>query len=565
MKIYARGQAINLDKSSFVASGGEGEIYAKNNIAYKIYIDPKRMIPEGKIQELSKITDCDVNKPIDIVTNANGKSIGYTTKFIAKASPLCSMFPRAYRDRNGITQDIVLSLVKRLQEMIDNIHSAQILIVDLNEMNFLLNSSHDKIYGIDVDSYQTPHFPATALMDTIRDRHSPNTFNEGTDWFAYAITSFQMFCGIHPYKGKHPTLKTLNDRMMANISVLCPDVNVPKAVLSFDIIPDVYKQWYAAVLNDGKRIHPPKDFLITTTILPQIHISANSGNVVITDLNFKFIGNIQNLFYKLGTTIICTNEMIYLDAHPMYKSGKFTYSCAFSNKSNEAISAWADNNKLKLHNITRNYDVPIDLEIDTLSAYDGRLIVKNMSHILEINLTETSGKIIATSKIIGNVLPHATCLYSGVAIQNLLGSIFISLFPSKNICYQIKIPELDKYKIIEAKFDTGVLMIIGIKNNKYDRLIFRFDTNYSTYDLRIIHDVIHTGLNFVTLDTGVCVCLNEEDKIEAFSSRQNSSGIKIIEDTALSGDMALYKQGGKAIFTQNNKIYQISIKEKKLC
>ncbi|KKN66629.1 hypothetical protein LCGC14_0469640 [marine sediment metagenome] len=561
MKVYVSGQEIRLDKSAFVASGGEGEIYAKSKTAYKIYIDPKRMIPEGKIQELSKITDPNVNKPNKIITNSRGKPIGYTTTFIKKAFPLCSMFPRAYRDRNGITPAMTLSLIRRLQVMIDNIHSANILVVDLNEMNFLLNTKHDKIYGIDVDSYQTPHFPATALMDTVRDRHSQkNVFDEGTDWFAFAITSFQMFCGIHPYKGKHSALKGLDARMMANISVLHPDVRVPKAVLPFDIIPQNWKQWYAAVLHDGKRVAPPTGAISTIAIVPRVLAIIGSGNVIITDLNLNVLGNIKQLFHKFGHTVICTDEMIYSNTHPMHKSEQYNYSCAFTSKGNEPIIAWSDNNKLHLRNLTRRYDIAIDADVDSMVPYDGRLLIKSRSHVLEINLTETGGKVIATSKVVGNVMPHATKLYSGVATQNLLGSMFISLFPEKNTCYQVKIPELDSYKIIEAKFDHGVLMVIGVKSHKYDRLVFRFDSKYQTYDLRIVSDITNTGLNFITLDTGICVCLNEEEKIEAFSSRKDSKGLKIVEDKALGGDMVLYRQGGNAVFTRGNKIYQISMR-----
>jgi hypothetical protein len=562
MKVHVKGGGeVNLSKSDFVAQGGEGAIYAKSRTAYKIYIDPNRMIPEGKIQELSRITDPDVNKPKNIVTNSRGKPIGYTTTFIKKAVPLCSMFPRAYRDRNGITPGMTLGLVRRLRAMIDNIHSANILVVDLNEMNFLLNTKHDKLYGIDVDSYQTPHFPATALMDTVRDRHSgKNVFNHGTDWFAYAITSFQMFCGIHPYKGKHPNIKGLDDRMMANISVLHPDVRVPKAVLTFDVIPQNWRDWYTAVFHDGKRVAPPTAATSTITLVPRIQTIVGSGNVLITELNYRVQGNIRDVFHKFGHTVICTDEMIYSNTHPMHKAEPFRYSCAFTNKANEPVIAWIDNNKLKLRNLTRRYDIAIDVDVDSMVSYDGRLLVKSRSHILEVNLTEAGNKVIATSKVVGNVLPHATKLYSGVAMQNLLGSMFASIFTEKNACYQIKIPELDSYKVIEAKFDKGVLMVIGIKNNKYDRLVFRFDSNYQAYDVRIVPDIVNTGLNFITLDTGVCVCLNEEEKIEAFSSRKGSKGIKIVEDTALGGDMVLYKQGGKAVFTRGNKVYQISMK-----
>ena len=313
------------------------------------------------------------------------------------------------------------------------------------------------------------------------------------------------------------------------------------------------------MLHDGKRVHPPTDFVATVVLTPQVQTIVGSGNVIITELSANILGNIKELFHKFGHTVICTDEMIYSNAHPMHKSEQFNYLCAFTPKANEPIIGWSDGGKLKLRNLTRRYDIPIDLDIDSMVSYDGRILLKSRSHILEINLTETGGKIIATSKIVGNVLPHATKLYSGVATQNLLGSMFVSLFPDRDACYQVKVPELDSYKVIEARFDKGVLMVIGVKDNKYDRLVFRFDSNYQTYDLRVVSDITNTGLNFITLDTGICVCLNEEEKIEAFSSRKGSKGIKIVEDSALGGDMVLYKQGGKAIFTRNNKVYQISM------
>src|SRR5207248_7337064 len=112
------------------------------------------------------------------------------------------------------------------QEGVRHVHERGILIVDLNEMNFLLDASVEEILFIDVDSYQTPGFPATALMESIRDRHAAR-FSQATDWFSFGIVSFQMFTGIHPYRGKHPTLTGLDARMERNVSVLNPEVAVP--------------------------------------------------------------------------------------------------------------------------------------------------------------------------------------------------------------------------------------------------------------------------------------------------------------------------------------------------
>lgn len=574
MKVYIKGKgSVNLGKKEFIASGGEGEVYAKGTTAYKIYINHNQMIPEGKIQELALIQDPNVTKPQYIITSSKGKPIGYTTKFIKKAMPLCVMFPKAFRDRNSITPTMTISLVKRLREMIENIHKASVLVVDLNEMNFLLSTKCDALYGIDVDSYQTPHFKATALMETVRDRHSgKNIFNEGTDWFSFAITSFQMFRGIHPYKGKHKTLKGLDDRMMANMSVLHPDVKTPKAVLPVTVIPQAYLDWYMAVLHDGKRVPPPTEMQPVFIIAPQIQIIQGDGNITITEMPYKITESIKGVYYSHGFTSVVAKtqrpdgthkeNVLYNNGRPSCRMSGHNHIIGFTNKTNEPVIAWREGIKLKLTSGLRGQDIAIDLDTDTIAEYNGRILAKNSSNIYEINLTKTSNDIMATANLIGNVMPRATRLWGGIATQNMLGSTFVSIFPDKGLCYQIKTPELDGYKIIDAKFDNGVLMVVGVKKHCYDRLVFRFDKLYAKYDVRCVKDITYTGLNFITLDTGVCVCLNEEENIEAFSAKIGSSTIKVVEDSALSGDMRLFKIGGKVGFYQGNKVYNMSMGSK---
>jgi len=343
--------------------------------------------------------------------------------------------------------------------------------------------------------------------------------------------------------------------MMANLSVLSRDVKVPKAVLPEDVIPQAYRDWYRAVLADGKRVPPPIDLQSVIIVQPRIHAITGDGNIIVTEIKFRATEDIRKVFYSHGSTVVTTDNEVHINNHPSALS--HDHYIAFTPKTNEAIVAYQDGVKLKLRNMVRRYDIPIDLDVDTIAPYDGRLLVKSNSSIFEINLTETGSKTIATASVVGNVLPHATRLYSGVAIQNLLGSAFVSLFPERNACYQVKTPELDKYRIIEAKFDSGVLMVIGVKNNKYDRLVFKFNKTYSKYELRIVKDITNTGLNFVTLDSGICVCLNEDENIEAFSSKIGSRTIKIVEDSALSGDMTLFKMGAKVGFFRGTKLYNM--------
>ena len=51
----------------------------------------------------------------------------------------------------------------------------------------------------------------------------------------------------------------------------------------------------------------------------------------------------------------------------------------------------------------------------------------------------------------------------------------------------------------------------------------RFALTDQTYDVREVLNIHLVGLNFVTLDSGVCVCLNEDEKLEMFSKQKNAS------------------------------------------
>ena len=193
------------ENKDFKTQGGEGKIYIKNNVVYKIYIDYTKTIKKEKIKELSVLQHKNIIKPDNIIwTNQKkNKMIGYTMKYIENTEPLCKYFTNSFQNANNITSKNILELVYRLQETIHYIHTNKILIVDGNEFNYLVTNKTQMPYFIDVDSYQTPSFPATAIMPSIRDWHTKG-FNELSDWYSFAIIACQLFIGIHPYKGTHP-------------------------------------------------------------------------------------------------------------------------------------------------------------------------------------------------------------------------------------------------------------------------------------------------------------------------------------------------------------------------
>ena len=142
MKIIVNNRPISLSKSNYIAAGGEGTVYCKDSVAYKIYHDPKRCLPLDKIDELKKLSHMNnVLGPQDIIFNTKGNPIGFTMQHADNVDFLCRLFTRSFRDRNNITPEHIVKLVHNMQKTLTEIHNNKILVVDYNEMNFLVDQS----------------------------------------------------------------------------------------------------------------------------------------------------------------------------------------------------------------------------------------------------------------------------------------------------------------------------------------------------------------------------------------------------------------------------------------
>jgi len=504
---------------------------------------------------LSSLTNANIIKPENaIFAGKGGKAIGYTMRYVPKNVPLCRIFTKTFKDKNNITPEMSLDLILNMQETVSHIHSKKILVVDLNEMNFLSCPKFKSVYFIDVDSYQTPSYPATALMESVRDRHmKPGIFTQDTDWFSFAVVSFQVFIGIHPFKGKHQSLKGFDARMSSNVSVFNKDVNVPKSCLSLKVLPSNWRDWYKAVFEDGKRCAPPSvggEIIEVVTIIPAI---ANSTNFDIKDL-FECDWDIVNYTPNFGKeTTICTKGFrTNIGTHIDHETGVVGYYGGTS------ISASIEDDKIKLFNLSFQSNIKVDIEATEVMSSDGRIYAKQSDKILEMQFLGTDHNPIATAKVVGSVMEKATQLFSGVAIQNMLGTYYASIFPKEGLCVQCKLDSLQGYQIIDAKFEGGVLMIVGAKKGKYDRFMFVIEKNEVTQS-RASSDIQSYGLNFTVLDNGICVSITDTEDVEVFSVK-NINKVKVIQDKVINGGMRLFHDGNTVMFSDGKKMFSLKMK-----
>jgi hypothetical protein len=249
---------VTLRPLDHLATGGEGSVYLKNKLIYKLFLQPERAAAAGmaeKIGLLAQIRHPFIVAPIDVLHDAQHRMVGY---YMAQAEgvPLMKTFTNSWRDQNGFTDAQSAQLVENMREAVMAAHALQAVMVDGNETNYLAHGIEPRI--IDVDSWQIGKHPATAIMPSVRDYHAA-CLDEKSDWFSWGVVSFQVFTGIHPYKGTHPGFKKgdLEARMRANASVFDSRVRLNAAVRDFARIPPRLLDWYEGVFAQGERSAPP--------------------------------------------------------------------------------------------------------------------------------------------------------------------------------------------------------------------------------------------------------------------------------------------------------------------
>jgi hypothetical protein len=568
MKIHVQGAAAptELLQRDYLAEGGEGVVYAVGGTAYKIYKDPARALPPGKIGELRSIPHADVIKPLDVILDPKLHTpIGYTMRMVRDTRVLVEHFPRAFRERHGIKPEDSAKLVLALRERMAAVHAAGVLAVDFNEYNTLVGGDNVTPYLIDVDSYQTKSYRATALMESVRDRHSPQgTFTEGTDWFAFACVAFQVFVGIHPYKGRvksNPKM-TWDERFLANLSVLSPGVSVPPPTLPFGVIPQNFRDWFEAVLDRGERIPPPKD-LINTIILtaPVVQQSPIIGLLVKELLQAK--SKIRHYFSIGQASVALTEGGVCLSGVEVPDSATPNGAVAtLSSARFWPFILWAEGGRTKLWSVQDRRFLEFDIEARAVAESGGRLYVLGRETVVEVNLHDSgSGSVVPSPVVVARVHPQASRLFSGCVVQSLLGSTFVHVFPGPKMGPQVRIPELDGLQVIDAKFSGNLLAVLVRNGSQLDRYQFRFDPSYMSYDATQTKDV--SGLlDFITIDKGagqhIALMQDGMGGLTVFSTVKASQGVRAV-DSNLPGDARLVVVAGRAGFLSQNKVFSITM------
>ena len=564
MKILINNQKIELHQNDYLAQGGEAQVFKKHLTAYKIYHDPSKMIPVGKIQELSQLKLPNVLTPSDVIYDIKGQPIGFSMPFVSKTEYLCRLFTKGFRDKNGISSQNIADLVKRAQDTLKTIHSQKFLVVDYNPFNFLTNATFDEYYHIDTDSWQTPSYKATAIMDSIRDpKVSGNKFTESSDWYSWAIVMFELYMGTHPYKGRHPDFGRDWQAMMdAGVSVFNKKSSLPPNCQDWSVIPKGHLKWFEKVFEYGERIAPPDpDQVVITTGPVQTKIIASNAKFELT--LFRQYGGIIGAIRDIDGSICAycatgihigskkiasltpatgyTEKRIQHDFIPV--QGDLPYSLSFNSLTG------------KLSYINFKGTESAVISTNGYFIANRRLYVVIHGSLVEMTFSNLGAKVVVSKQIVANIIDTHK-IFDGMVVQDMLGTCRIAIPYKVGASKTIHVPELDGKRIVDAKYMEGGAIVIAEDKDVYERQTLIFDKSVSTYTIRVESNVVVQDVNFTVLDKGLCVAANG-DSIELF---YDNSAVKTILESPLTSNQSLYSWGNKIYVVNGDSVYNLSMK-----
>lgn len=543
-----------LTDRDYVAAGGQASIYRKGPRGFKIYHDPSHVPPAQKLVEMSVIKSRNVVLPQSMVYGKDGAIIGYELDFLDGMVPLCKLFTRNFKVDNNIDADHILELVKALQSTVAEVHAGRCLVVDLNEMNVLVGDTWVVPHLIDMDSCQTPNFPAKAIMDSIRDRKVRNgKWTTDSDWFAWGVLAFQLYVNIHPYKGGHPGYKPneWQKRMEDDASVFDKGVRLPTVCNPLSSIPKRHLEWFRAVFQRGERSTPP----LADSSIP---VAVPNAAIIMDSRGFKtakvvsFDGRIVSVFHGFGVQYVVTENHIHAD-------GKVF--CPKLPKS-KALVVLGDGGDPVVSIVGRAvlFTDVAGRPLGTIGSPNGAFARNNAIYsVVAGGLVETSfcwmgNSLVPRSRTVQGVSEAACMLFDGLVVQDLLGRKWVSVPYAPGKCLNMPVPQLDGHRIIDAKGEKNVCVVIGEKAGVYTRFILVFGRDWSSFKLGVDSDIQYDGINFTVLDNGMAVLLSSHDSVDLFF---DPGARKSIQGPPFDASMKLFSRGTEVFVINDDTIYSV--------
>jgi hypothetical protein len=571
---------VTLRPTDHLATGGEGAVYLKNNLIFKLFLNPERARANGmadKIKLLSQIRHPFIVSPIDLLFDSQHQMVGF---YMAQADglPLMKTFTNGWRDQNAFTDGHSVKLVENMREAVIAAHALKAVMVDGNETNYLVSGVEPRI--IDVDSWQIGRHPATAIMPSIRDYHA-KAHDEKSDWFSWGIVSFQVFTGIHPYKGTHPDFKKgdLEGRMRANASVFDKQVRLNAAVRDFACIPKPLLGWYEGVFAKGERSAPPSALLSQAPagLTKKTRVRQTAGGSVRHDRIHGFKGKIRHVSANGIAIYVDGAELKAFDIYRKQSIPSLTSAEIEQLFSNQAgLVRYADSFVYvsRKDSSVQGRVVPgerdpqpaqpmtnvLPLAVPKLVVIGNRLFGLNPQSdngLVELELTAMGSRTAVAVRHSWPVNVQSTRFFDGFGVMDCLGVPFLVIPEKESLTIQ-KAGVLADYKLINGfARSSSYVWVHGV--SRADGQIYRLElrTNGKDFDLLNAEVVDESELNIAISPKGIAVGFMEDGIVTVLNTL--GAGGKQVPDAGVNKEMHLFSLPDGIYYSADQDVFKISL------
>ncbi len=565
--------SVILRENNYVATGGEGTIYRISDIVVKIYHKPNEAKQKGmqeKIRLLTGLKHPYIISPIGLVTSPSGDPIGHYLPYV-DGHPLSRVFTNNFWQHEGFSNKNASTLSHRMREVFSFAHSNKVILVDANELNWFLLFSHNdpKPQVIDVDSWVFENRIPSKVpkMPSIRDWHGKVVSRE-SDWFSWEILTFQIYTGIHPYKGNLDGFASsdLEGRMKANASVFNQGVRLNRAVRDLSNIPTPLLSWYEATFQRGERNNPPSPFDtgITTPRAALVMRAVTTGRtgLLVLEKLIDYAGDPCIKTFHCGVALLSSGKIVDLATKKNLLQAQ-SRNCEVVKTPDGWLIAEMQNREVSFHYIEegslKSTQLTLKLNGYQLVSYENRLFIVMDAGLTEIKM-HTFGKPLAsvTDKPLGSML-NSTKWFHGVGVMDAIGAKFIITPFGNDSGVQTRIKEIDDLRILSAKAGNRFVSLIGVdRSGVYQKVEIAFDRDYKSHKVEKTQ-TDSSELNIAILPKGVCATITKDGEIDIFVPT-NTKAVNRVEDKQIGTDMLLSNWEDRVIYIQNGAVWSLRMK-----
>jgi hypothetical protein len=308
---------------------------------------------------------------------------------------------------------------------------------------------------------------------------------------------------------------------------------------------------------------PHPDALVPQQVTPTIARVVNAtGNFQVTHFT-KAPYQVVDVVSGFGKTYIVTSESIYWLAGasyvPICDRSKYRKAYVLPISADEVIIALVNTGLVRFVRYGHNGVGSSLLEEVALTgeifSRNGRFYSANGMQFMEHDFMKLGARLVHTETHLDNVNAATVRLFDGVAYQDLFGKAWLTVPYHAGVTVSKAVPQLDGYRILDAKMMGNICAVIGEKGGAFHQAIITFNDGFTAVQsVRVIPN--QREINFTLTPQGICVML-VGDTLELF---RDPTKAKVLNDPPIDGSTKLVSTPDGVHFLDGNEVQKLSIK-----